>query len=409
MNKLIQALIKKIAAIGTQAGDSEDLKLKKSLIVLCTFPFMIAGLVWGMMYISFGEKLAGCIPITYSIISGLSVIYFGISHRFEVFRFSQLFLILILPFLLMVALKGFVSGSAVILWSLICPMGAMLFDKPANGIRWFIGFIVLVVLSGFLQPFIGHTNQLTVSQINLFFVINFVGVGMLIILMVYYFVQKKNIYQERSELLLLNILPKELVDILREEHRTVVNYYDHTSILFADLVNFTTISASLAPKELLELLNEVFSAFDKMVEKYGLEKIKTIGDCYMVASGVPRVRSDHAVALTNMALDMRDYILNNQFNGRKLQLRIGINSGAVVAGVIGHKKFSFDLWGDAVNTASRMESHGDADSIQISHATYELIKNDFKCVPKGLIQIKGKGPMNIWLVENKIPRSTIEP
>jgi guanylate cyclase len=242
---------------------------------------------------------------------------------------------------------------------------------------------------------------LSAFQINLFFVINFVGVGMLIFLMVYYFVQRKNVYQERSELLLLNILPKEIVDVLREEYRTVVDYYDHASILFADLVNFTTISATMTPKELLELLNEVFTSFDKMAEKYGLEKIKTIGDCYMVASGVPSARVDHAEALTVMALDMRDYIVNQPVNGKKLHLRIGINSGPVVAGVIGHKKFSYDLWGDAVNTASRMESHGEVDTIQISQTTYELIKDSFNCISKGAIQVKGKGAMNIWSVISK--------
>lgn len=146
------------------------------------------------------------------------------------------------------------------------------------------------------------------------------------------------------------------------------------------------------------MLNEVFSKFDSLTEKYNLEKIKTIGDCYMVAAGVPCTRTDHAVALTGLAIEMRDYVAKNEFNGIKLSFRFGINSGPVVAGVIGRKKFSYDLWGDSVNIASRMESHGNSGVIQITQATYDLIKDDFNCTPQGLVNVKGKGEMNVWFV-----------
>jgi adenylate cyclase len=154
----------------------------------------------------------------------------------------------------------------------------------------------------------------------------------------------------------------------------------------------------MTPIELVELLNEVFSQFDRLVEKYGLEKIKTIGDCYMVASGVPRARHDHAQALLGMALEMQAFVSANQFLGRQLEFRIGLNSGPVVAGVIGRKKFIYDLWGDAVNTASRMESHGVGGTIQITRATYELVKDAFVCEPQGTLNVKGKGEMEVWFV-----------
>jgi adenylate cyclase len=146
------------------------------------------------------------------------------------------------------------------------------------------------------------------------------------------------------------------------------------------------------------LLNEIFSYFDDLVEKYDVEKIKTIGDCYMVASGVPRPRRDHAQVLARLALDMREYVNRQSFGGYKISLRIGINSGPVVAGVIGRKKFIYDLWGDAVNTASRMESHGSLGTIQITRATYELIKGDFVCEPRGTVYVKGKGEMEAWQI-----------
>jgi guanylate cyclase len=227
-----------------------------------------------------------------------------------------------------------------------------------------------------------------------------------IVFAVYYFVWQNEILsnlvsieQKKSEALLLNILPKEIVTILKNENRVIADQFESTSILFADVVDFTPMSATMTPTELVELLNEVYSYFDTLVEKYDLEKIKTIGDCYMVASGVPRRRSDHAIVLTRLALDIRDYVSQHEFCGHRLTFRIGLNSGSVVAGVIGRKKFIYDLWGDAVNTASRMESHSTGGFIQITETTYDLIKDEFVCEPRGTIQVKGKGEMPVWFVK----------
>ena len=151
-------------------------------------------------------------------------------------------------------------------------------------------------------------------------------------------------------------------------------------------------------QQLVDLLNEVFQCFDGLVEKYDLEKIKTIGDCYMVASGVPRPRPDHAVALVNLALDMQAVIAERRFGGRQLAFRIGINSGPVVAGVIGRKKFIYDLWGEAVNLASRMESHGRSRCVQITRSTHDLINDSFDCEALGLMDVKGAGPTEVWHV-----------
>jgi adenylate cyclase len=197
----------------------------------------------------------------------------------------------------------------------------------------------------------------------------------------------------------LNILPKEIAAILKNESRTIADHYDEASVLFADMVGFTPLSAQLPPVEMVELLNEVFSYFDSLLDKYSVEKIRTIGDSYMVASGVPRGRPDHAQALACMALEMRDYIATHTFcNNHKVNFRIGINSGAMIAGVIGRRKFVYDVWGDAVNIASRMESHGLGGAVQITQATYDLIKDEFVCEPRGSVNVKGKGEMDVWLV-----------
>jgi adenylate cyclase len=399
MRQINKRILLQITRIGADPNDNDDLRLQKSLLVFCAFPFMVAGAVWGLMYSLFGEPLAGAIPLSYAVISLLSIIHFGLTRQYHFFRFSQLTLILLLPFFLMVALGGFVNGSAVILWALISPLGALLFDEPRHAPRWFLAFLSLVILSGLLQPYVGFANNLTSGLVILFFVINLIGVGSLVFFMVYYFVGQKNIFQERSETLLLNILPKEIADILKHEQRTIADYYDGASILFADMVDFTPMSTEMSPVEMVNLLNEIFSHFDTLVERYGLEKIKTVGDCYMVAAGVPRPHPDHASAVLQLALDMRDYLERQNFQAsRPITFRMGINSGPVLAGVIGRKKFIYDLWGDAVNTASRMESHGHGGIIQITRATYELVKDSFVCEPRGTVNVKGKGEMEVWFV-----------
>jgi class 3 adenylate cyclase len=207
--------------------------------------------------------------------------------------------------------------------------------------------------------------------------------------------------QEKSENLLLNILPREIAELLKNKPDSIAQQYGEASILFADVVNFTPMSSQMTPIELVQLLNKVFSQFDNLVEKYDLEKIKTIGDCYMVASGVPRPRQDHAQVITQLALDMQEIVKESEYFGRKLTFRIGINSGPVIAGVIGRKKFIYDLWGDAVNTASRMESNGMGGFVQVTYETYNLIHDEFICESRGIINVKGKGELPVWLVRGK--------
>jgi class 3 adenylate cyclase len=217
------------------------------------------------------------------------------------------------------------------------------------------------------------------------------------------FRQSLIIEQERlkSETLLLNILPREVSDELKSSGGTVARRFSEASILFADIVGFTTLSARMGAEEIVGLLNRVFSFFDSLVDKYGLEKIRTIGDNYMVVAGVPRPCPDHADSLAAMALEMRDYA-----TALPLELRIGLGVGPVVAGVIGTRKFQYDVWGEAVNAASRMESHGLPGQIQITEAAYELLRRDFLCRPRGRISVKGIGPMDTWLLLGRREQGT---
>ena len=309
----------------------------------------------------------------------------------------------------MIALGGFVNSSAVILWSVVSPLGALLFAEFKFAPRWLTAYLCLLILSGFLQSIASPSNNLSKEVITLFFVLN-IGTGSaFFFILLSYFIGLKNhtykllqIEQERSDTLLLNVLPSEVALRLKNGERVIADHFANTSILFADLVGFTSLSAESSPVEMVTVLNDVYSEFDSLVEKHKLEKIRTMGDGYMVVSGVPVARHDHAQAIANLALEMVTCMKNRApFRGRQLQFRMGINSGEVIAGIIGLKKFHYDIWGDAVNTASRMESHGEPGKIQISRETYLLLMDDFICEPKGTMEIKGKGLMETWFLVGK--------
>ncbi|MCC3492538.1 MAG: response regulator [Microcoleus sp. PH2017_29_MFU_D_A] len=214
---------------------------------------------------------------------------------------------------------------------------------------------------------------------------------------------KLEIEQKKSQELLLNILPEAIAERLKKEQGVIADEFAAVSVMFADIVGFTQLSASISPKKLVHLLNDIFSKFDDLAEKHGLEKIKTIGDSYMVVAGLPNPRADHGDAIAEMAIDMQEAIVKYREEfGLTISIRIGIHSGPVVAGIIGTKKFIYDLWGDTVNTASRMESHGIPDGIQISDATYLLIEDKYDFEKRGLINVKGKGQMAAYLLKGRL-------
>ncbi len=213
--------------------------------------------------------------------------------------------------------------------------------------------------------------------------------------------------QEKSEKLLLNILPEAIATRLKEKETNIAEGFAEVTVLFADIVGFTKLAARKSPTELVHLLDEIFSRFDELAEKHGLEKIKTIGDAYMVVGGLPMPLANHAEAIACMALDMqREVGYFNQLWGERMNIRIGINTGPVVAGVIGRKKFIYDLWGDAVNVALRMESQGVSGEIQVTEMTYEILRGKFLFVERGAIDVKGKGKMKTFLLKGRIVSSS---
>jgi class 3 adenylate cyclase len=214
------------------------------------------------------------------------------------------------------------------------------------------------------------------------------------------FLQKYTFQEQRdqSDKLLFSILPERIAEKLKQGRETIAEEFSSASVLFADIVNFTPISARFGPREVVDMLNELFSGFDQLVDKYSVEKIQVAGDGYMLAAGVPTPRKNHAIVLAHLALEMMEYVKRQKFLGGRhaIEIRIGLNSGPLIGGVIGRKKFVYALWGDMVNTASRMESHGASGKIQITRATYELVKDHFECEYIGEIDVKGKGKLEAW-------------
>lgn len=400
-----------ILNIGENVDDAQDIRLQKSLLVRGSLMFISAGTLWGIVYLLFREVLSGLIPLSYAIISSLSILHFALTRRYHFFRTSQLALILVLPFFLMTALGGYIQGSAVIIWSFICPLGALLFAEYRHAPRWMFAYLLLLAFSGLLQPYFFRENQLPQVLVIALYVLNLGAVSSIAFVLLYYFVGQKELAysllraeQDRSEGLLLNILPREIAARLKSGERVIADEHQNVSILFADLVGFTPLTDLLSPNEMVELLNQIYSHFDALIEKCGAEKIRTIGDNYMVAAGLPAAREDHAQVLAELALEMNAYIASlAPVAGQRLAFRMGINSGPVIAGVIGSKKFAYDVWGDTVNTASRMESQGEPGKIQITQTTCKLLQDRFICKPKGPLLVKGKGPMETWFLEGSKP------
>jgi adenylate cyclase len=293
---------------------------------------------------------------------------------------------------------GLLDSGLVVVFNLLVVLAALLALGTRTALWWFGAFIASVVYATAIQERIHPVYEPRPVSTAAF---NLVATGIVTLVVMVYFVRQRDRFQKQSDDLLHNILPDEIAARLKDDPSMIADSFRSASVLFADVVDFTRMSAGMSAEDLVALLNGVFTTFDGFVEELGLEKIKTVGDAYMVASGVPVPRRDHAEAIAELALRLRDHVAAKEFKGRRIQVRIGINSGPVVAGIIGTHKFAYDLWGDVVNTASRMATEGVPRSIQISGSTFSLIEDKFICERRGLIPIKGKGKMDTYVLVSR--------
>ena len=400
----------RLARIGADPGDDEDLRQKKSLLMLIVTLILPVSLVWGCLYLGFGSW-AGITAFLYFAVSLGSLVVFARTGNFQLFLVIQLIDILLSPTAGQMFVGGFLPSGGVALWAILAPLGALVFLEVRRAIRWFVAFVLVFLVTGVAgEVFFLDANFPTWFPSTML-ALNIVGAGAISFTLLASFAKQRNAAlvalraeQKRSEALIKNVLPSSIAERLKAATGSIADHVEAASILFADVVDFTPFAQRLSPAEVVGTLDQLFSHFDTLVERHGLEKIKTIGDAYMAAAGVPDQCADHASRAAFLALDIQAAVASSTIADRDgLELRIGINSGPVTAGVIGTKRFLYDLWGDAVNTASRMESNGSPGEIQITRATYELLKDEFVCRPRGTIDVKGKGPMETWYLVG--PRS----
>ncbi len=403
-----------LARVGVDARDDEELRQKKALLVVVAVLILPVSVVWGSLYLAFGSPV-GVVPFIYFAVSLGSLVVFARTRRFHLLLVTQLLDIMLTTTAGQMLVGGFLPSGGVGLWGILAPLGALVFLEVRQAVRWFVAFVIVFLLTGIAGEVLFSDADLPVWFTSTMLALNVIGTASVAFTLLASFAHQRNAAltalraeQEKSEALLLNVLPQPIAERLKADAHTIADDFAAASILFADVVDFTPLAQRLPAAEMVGILDQLFSRFDTLVERYGLEKIKTIGDCYMAAAGVPNPVPDHARKAALLALAMRDVLASAEVAGQAgLELRIGINSGPVVAGVIGTKRFLYDLWGDAVNTASRMESHGTPGEIQITRATYELLQDEFVCRRRGTILIKGKGRMETWYLVG--PRSGARP
>jgi adenylate cyclase len=388
-----------LSRIGADPQDDQEVRQRKSLLVLLAVLILPVSVVWGSVYLAFGSPV-GIVPFIYFAISIGSLVLFARTRNFRLLLVIQLLDILLTTAVGQMLVGGFLPSGGVGLWGILAPLGALVFLEVRQAVRWFIAFVLVFLLLGIAGEVLFTDADLPIWFTSTMLALNVIATSAVAFTLLASFAIQRNAALEESELLLMNILPRSIAMRLKAATLTIADHFDSASILFADVVDFTPLAQRLPPAEVVGILDQLFSHFDALVERHGLEKIKTIGDCYMAAAGVPNPRPDHARKAALLALDMRDAVATSAVAGHSgLELRIGINSGPVVAGVIGTKRLPYDLWGDAVNTASRMESQSTPGEIQITRETYDLLKDEFVCRRRGMILVKGKGQMETWYLE----------
>jgi len=395
--------LRRVAGIGALPTDSDEDRLRTSVLVLSATLMALLSFVWVGTYAALGLWVSAAIPFGYQIASVLSIYAFARNRRYRLFRSSQLTMSLVLPFALQWSLGGFQASSAIGLWALSSPVGALLFLSARRAVPWFVAFVALVVASAAIDPVLASSAaDVPEALVVTFFALNILGVSSTVYVLLQYFVRERERALAESDRLLLNVLPEPIAVRLKASDGIIADGFADVTVLFADIVGFTGLAERLEPDEVVVLLDRVFTGWDGLAARFGVEKIKTIGDAYMVAGGLPVPRPDHAAAIADMALEMNAELQRcTAASGQVLEVRIGIDSGPVVAGVIGTSKFIYDLWGDIVNTASRMESHGLPGTIQVTERTYERLRGSFVLESRGAIEVKGKGSMATYLLTGR--------
>lgn len=406
------------SAVPAKVDATQEDKLRSSLLIFACAFMNFAVMFWLAIYWLMGQKYSSNVPFAYQAVSLSSLVFYLKTLNFKAFRFIQLSLFLFAPFVMQWSVGSSVTASGVTLWALLAPVGAVVVAGWRESIPWFAAYIVLTVLSGFFDYFlgVGYTGGLEMKTIGVFFALNFAAMSSILYFLVRYFVLETEKIKDRmdqqhallveeqkkSERLLLNVLPVNIAQRLKDNQGLIADGHADVTVMFADITNFTQLTEQMAPNQMVVLLNEIFSWFDSMTDKYGLEKIKTIGDAYMVVGGLTRNRGDYVKNIADMALEMREFIsMNPDLSRHYLGIHMGIATGPAVAGVIGSKRFIYDLWGDTVNIASRLSDDGKKGDILTDRTTYNRLRNEYTFDPPSIVNMKGKDEVAVYRLKGR--------
>jgi adenylate cyclase len=427
MSQSKPTLFRGLSTAGFNPDDDAETRLKKSLLVFATGLVSLGSMLWLFLYWQMGPKFSSTAPFVFQLLLVSNLIFFLKSGNFNFFRYSQLALFLFMPFVVQWSIGNFITASGISLWGLLAPIGAVLFFGVRESAAWFFAYIFLTALSGFFDYFLADSMVPSGTQVPIrvsvfFFALNFAAVSTIVYLLLRYSTQEKakaqasleethrllQDEQDRSERLLLNILPGPIAERLKHEKQTIADGFADVTVMFVDIVNFTKLAEGMSPQQVFAMLNRIFSSFDELAEKFGVEKIKTIGDAYMAAGGLNNEKSNYSQAIAELALAMRDVLRNDfEVNSLRLEVRIGIGTGPVVAGVVGKKKFIYDLWGDTVNLASRITSEGVPGMVHVDETTYRRLADRFEFREPQIIHLKGKGNTPVYQIVG--PRNASSP
>ena len=412
----LSTISERLRTAGVNPADSEDLVLKKQLLLLAMGVTTLAPVVWLLLCNWFGLQLSSAIPFGYQLLSVVTLLLYLTNGHFELFRISQSALFLFSPFVLQWSMGNVVASSGVVMWGLMAPVTAVLLYSARESIPWFVAYVVLIAATTLADGMGGTAARLTPAQLRageIIFTVNFVAVSSLVYFLLRYAAVESEKSraraaeahallkeeQGRSERLLRNILPGSVADRLKADSGTIADGFPDVTVMFADIVNFTETAEGMSPNAIFGMLNKIFSSFDALADQHQLDKIKTIGDAYMVAGGMREQDDGYTEGVVNMALDMRDILANDpEMNDRRMQIRIGIGTGPVVAGVVGKRKFIYDLWGDTVNIANRITAEGAPGMIQVDVITWRRLKDKFDFDAPRSIVLKGKGETQVYRV-----------
>jgi len=392
---------------------SPEEQLSGDMLMLTTGFMMCAAMLWLAIYWSMGYQYSTAIPLIFQALSAVTIYLYWKYRRVYIFAVIQLGLILFTPFAMQWSIGNFVNASGVSLWGLMAPVGAVTVLGTRQSMPWFFGWLFMTVMAGTFDYLLaGTVRSFDLSTVAVFFVLNFSAISVMIYSLLWYFASEKQklralvdasyaeivVEKERSERLLLNILPAAIAERLKRNEVNIAQGHADVTVMFADIVGFTRMTEELSPVETVKILNDVFSIFDELADKHSVEKIKTIGDAYMAAAGLDAGAQIHyADAVARMALDMQEKIAEYRARtGERIELRIGIGTGPVVAGVIGKKKFIYDMWGDTVNVAFRMAADAGAGVVQVDLMTHRRLHNRFRFDQGHEVEIKGKGRMQVF-------------